>query len=274
MTLIIPANFFLIVNYFINHNTIRVSIINAFLILSAQIFLVTELLSLFNYLNKFSLFISHFLFATLYYYFSKKTKKPLIEFKSNDIIDKVLIGFIFFITSITFLTAIISPPNNWDSMTYHMSRIQYWIQNNNVDFFTTNNIRQNLYSPFSGFVLLNLQILSNSDLFANLLQWVSHLICIFTTSLICQEFGLNKKIQLISAFFICSMPTAILEASSTQNDILLSSYVLLFYYYQLITLKNPTGTNLIFSGLSLGLGILTKGTSYIFLFSIGITFFG
>ena len=273
MTLIIPANFFLIVNYFIKHNRIRVSIINAFLILSAQIFFVTELLSLFNSLNKFSLFFSHFLFAILYYYFSTKTKKPLIKFQSNDVIDNLLIGFIFFIAFITFLIAISSPPNNWDSMTYHMSRVQYWIQNSNVDFFTTNNIRQNLYSPFSGYILLNLQILSNSDLFANLLQWTSLLICILTISLICQEFGLKKKLQLISAFFICSMPTAILEASSTQNDILLSSYILLFYYYQLLTIKSPSGIYLVFSGLSLGLGVLTKGTSYIFLFSIGVTFF-
>ena len=128
-------------------------------------------------------------------------------------------------------------------------------------------------SPFSGFILLNLQILSNSDLFANLIQWVSLLNCMLIISLICKEFGLNNRLQLISAFFICSMPTAILEASSTQNDVLLSSYVLLFYYYQLLTIKNPSGINIIFSGLSLGLGILTKGTSYVFLFSIGITFF-
>ena len=157
-------------------------------------------------------------------------------------------------------------------MTYHMSRIQYWIQNNDVGFFTTNNIRQNLMSPFSGFVLLNLQILSNSDLFANLLQWVSLIICMLIISLICKEFGLNKRLQLISAFFICSMPTAILEASSTQNDLLLSSYVLLFYYYQLLTIKNPSSINIIFSGLSLGLGILTKGPLIYFFFQLELLF--
>tara|TARA_B100000131_G_scaffold106385_1_gene103196 strand:- start:272 stop:2170 length:1899 start_codon:yes stop_codon:yes gene_type:complete len=273
LTLIIPINYLLIVNYFLARNGIRVSIINAFLVLSIQIFFITELLSLLSLLNTITVFVSHLLFAIFYFTLLKNISKPQIKFFSNDIINNLLIGSIFFIAFTTFLIAIISPPNNWDSMTYHMSRVQYWMQNNDVDFFDTNNIRQNLMSPFSGFVLLNLQILSNSDLFANLLQWVSLLNCMLIISLICKEFGLNKRLQLISAFFICSMPTAILEASSTQNDLLLSSYVLLFYYYQLLTIKNPSGINIMFSGFSLGLGILTKGTSYVFLFSIGITFF-
>ena len=273
MTLIIPINYLLIVNYFLTRNGIRVSIINAFLVLSIQIFFITELLSFFSLLKTSTVFVSHLLFAIFYFTLSNRISKPQIKFYSNDIINNLLIGSIFFIAFITFLIAIISPPNNWDSMTYHMSRVQYWIQNNDVDFFNTNNIRQNLMSPFSGFVLLNLQILSNSDLFANLIQWVSLLNCMLIISLICKEFGLNKRLQLISALFICSMPTAILEASSTQNDLLLSSYILLFYYYQLLTIKNPSGIYIIFSGLSLGLGILTKGTSYVFLFSIGITFF-
>jgi len=273
LTLIIPIHYLLIFNYFKINNCIRVALINAFLVLSVQIFFITEILSFFNFLNIFSIFISHLLFSIFYFFFSKKIIRPQIELFSKDILNNLLIGSIFFIAFITFFTAIFSPPNNWDSMTYHMSRVQFWMQNNDVSFFNTNNFRQNIMPPFSGFFLLNLQILSNSDSFANLIQWVSLFICIFTTSLICKEFGLDKRMQLISGFFICSMPTAILESSTTQNDLLLASYFLLFYYYQLLALKNPTGLNLIFSGLALGIGVLTKGTSYVFFFSIGITFF-
>ena len=273
MILIIPITYFLLVSYFNKTNTIRISLINAYLLLSTQIFFVIEILSLFHHLTKISIFFTHLFFSGIYLFFSPKINKPRIKFKSNNFIDNILIGSIFFIAFITFLIAIYSPPNNWDSMTYHMSRTQYWMQNNSVDFFTTNNFRQNLFSPFSEFLILNLQILSNSDIFANLVQWFSLIISIVTVSLICKEFGLNKKLQLISSFFICSMPIVILEASSTQNDIVLSTFILLFYYYQLCSINKPSNINLFFSGLSLGLGILTKGTSYIFLFSIGITFF-
>ena len=173
----------------------------------------------------------------------------------------------------TLFIALISPPNNWDSMTYHMSRVEYWIQNKALFFFKTNNPRQNVLAPFSEFLILHFQILSGSDIFANLVQWISLIIGLATVSLICKEFGLRKRLQIISAVFMCSLPTVLLQASSTKNDIVASTFILLFYYYQIILVKRYSITSVYLSGLSLGLGILTKGTCYILLFAIGITHF-
>ena len=173
---------------------------------------------------------------------------------------------------ITLATALISPPNNWDSMTYHMSRVEYWIQNKSIFFFKTNNPRQNVLAPFSEFLILHFQILSGSDIFANLVQWISLIISLTTVSLICKEFGLNQRLQLISTVFICSLPIVLLQASSTQNDIVALTFILLFYYYQIILIKKYSIPSICFAGLALGLGILTKGTSYILLFAIGITY--
>ena len=172
----------------------------------------------------------------------------------------------------TFITALISPPNNWDSMTYHMSRVEYWIQNKSISFFKTNNPRQNILAPFSEFLILHFQILSGSDIFANLVQWISLIIGLASVSLICKEFGLGRRLQLISAVFICSLPIILLQASSTKNDIVASTFILLFYYYQIILVKRYSMASIYFAGLSLGLGILTKGTCYILFFAIGITY--
>ena len=172
----------------------------------------------------------------------------------------------------TLVTALISPPNNWDSMTYHMSRVEYWIQNKGIRFFTTNNPRQNIFAPFSEFFILHFQILSGSDMFANLVQWISLIISLTTVSLICKEFGLSQRLQLISAVFICSLPIVLLQASSTKNDIVASTFILLFYYYQIILIKKYSISSICFAGIALGLGILTKGTSYILLFATGITY--
>ena len=173
----------------------------------------------------------------------------------------------------TLATALISPPNNWDSMTYHMSRVEYWIQNKGIHFFTTNNPRQNVLAPFSEFFILHFQILSGSDIFANLVQWISLIIGLTAVSLICKEFELGRKLQLISAVFICSLPIVLLQASSTKNDIVASTFILLFYYYQIILVKRYSIASIYLAGLSLGLGILTKGTCYILFFAIGITYF-
>src|SRR5262249_42724812 len=38
---------------------------------------------------------------------------------------------------VTFAVAVVYPPNNWDSMTYHMSRVAEWIQHGSIDVYPT-----------------------------------------------------------------------------------------------------------------------------------------
>jgi len=154
-----------------------------------------------------------------------------------------------------------------------MARISHWIQNENVDFFGTNNYRQNSYAPFSEFISLNLRLLSNNDLFANLVQWFCFLICIITVSLISREYDQNRTLQLFSAFLIATIPIAILMSSNTKNDLVVGAYALTFFYFQLSFAKTLNYDDIIYSGISLGLAILTKATGYIFVLSIGLTFF-
>ena len=272
MILILPTTFVLLFSFFNQKNSIRISLINSYLIICFQIFFITEFLSFFNYLKGNAVFFSHLFLAVLYYYFLPKLKFPKVNFLSSNIVDKALMIAIIFIAVITLFIAGISPPNNWDSMTYHLSRIQHWIQNSGVHFFDTNNFRQNLYSPFTEFIILHIEVLSNADIFANLVQWFCFIINMVVISLICKELHLNKTLQMLSSFFICSMPIVILQSSTTKNDLALSTFILLFYYYQLSGINSCSKLNIFFSGLALGLGVLTKGTAYVFLFSIGIVY--
>src|SRR6185369_10694518 len=54
----------------------------------------------------------------------------------------LLIGVIGFILCATLATALLYPPNTWDSMTYHMPRVMHWITNANIGFYPTANSRQ------------------------------------------------------------------------------------------------------------------------------------
>ena len=231
MILIFPIAFFFLFSCSLKFtNSLRTGLINSFLIFSFFIFLLTEFLSVFHYLTDISIFFSYVIFTIVCFYFSQKFKLKRLNFSNSD---KYLLLAISFMLLITLVTALISPPNNWDSMTYHMSRVEYWIQNKSIFFFKTNNPRQNVLAPFSEFLILHFQILSGSDIFANLVQWISLIISLTTVSSICKEFGLNRRLQIISAVFICSLPIVLLQASSTQNDIVASTFILLFYYYQI-----------------------------------------
>jgi hypothetical protein len=77
------------------------------------------------------------------------------------------------IITIVGMIALVAPPNNFDSMTYHMGRVVHWIQNQSVNFYPTHITRQLYQSPWAEYAILHLQILSSSDRFANLVQWFS-----------------------------------------------------------------------------------------------------
>jgi len=72
---------------------------------------------------------------------------------------------------LSLLVALIAPPNNWDSMTYHMARVMYWMQHQSVAHYPTHNPRQLDSPPWSSFAIMHLQLLSGGDRFANLVQW-------------------------------------------------------------------------------------------------------
>jgi cobalt/nickel transport system permease protein len=50
-------------------------------------------------------------------------------------------------------------PSNWDSMTYHLSRVAHWLQHGSVEAYETGIYRQVLYAPGAEYLVLLLQAL-------------------------------------------------------------------------------------------------------------------
>lgn len=181
----------------------------------------------------------------------------------------VLVGTIVLVLGITLVTAILYPPNNWDSMTYHMSRVAHWISNNNVSFYPTSISRQNYQMPLAEFAIMHIQMLTGLDLYANLVQWVSFLVLICLAQLSAAELGLSKRQQLLSAVIMTTLPMAILQASSTQNDLVVSSFVVSFGVFMLRMRRCLSAENVLLTSIALGLALLTKGTAYVYCAAIG-----
>ena len=85
----------------------------------------------------------------------------------------ILAGVILLIGSVTLLLALVCPPNNWDSQTYHLPRIEHWIQNGSLEFYRTHIERQLDLPGFAEVLLLPLRLLSGGDRLLNLLQWLA-----------------------------------------------------------------------------------------------------
>ncbi len=164
------------------------------------------------------------------------------------------------------LIALLAPPNNWDAMTYHMSRVAHWIQNHSVAHYPTNIPRQLQLAPWAEFAIMHLQILTGGDRFANSVQWFGMAGSLLGVSLIAQQLGAGVVGQVFAVVFAATIPMGILQGSSTQNDHVVSFWLICVVYYALSAVKQnrqdlPAS---LLMGASVGLAALTKSTAYVY----------
>ncbi|MFV2015113.1 MAG: glycosyltransferase family 39 protein, partial [Candidatus Heimdallarchaeota archaeon] len=282
--ILIIINFLLITSLlYLRKKDIKVAIIQSYLLTTGITLVFTEILSTFNLVTFSGLLISWSTLAVLLIFwrirkygsqkvFNLKEIVGHISTRRSDFAPEILMIFgIVLILVITLVIALFAPPNNGDSMTYHMARIVHWIQQRNVDFFTTSISRQNHSMPLAEYMILNLQLLSKSDRYANLVQWSAFVVLVLSVTQVANFLGVSKRGQLVSGFFMATIPMAILQSTSTQNDIVVSLFCLLFVYFLLRLIKYGSWLAVFYAGLSLGLALLTKGTAYIFCAATGIT---
>ncbi len=167
------------------------------------------------------------------------------------------------------INAIFAAPNNWDSMTYHLPRVLHWVQNQSVEHYPTHILRQLYQPPGAEFLILHLQILTGGDHFANCIQWFSLLGSAIVLSLIAIELGVGRVGQVLTGLLTVTIPMAILQGSSTQNDLVVGFWLACFAYFSVRLLKalEPTPQrwmDVLGAALSLAFALLTKGSAYLF----------
>lgn len=247
----------------------RCSFITASVVWGLIVVAITELLNLFN-LIKFSYVLALWILtililAVILFALVNKTRFSLRSSLSKpSVFSLILIFGVILIVLTIGLIAFIAPTNNWDSMTYHMPKVSHWIQNQNIQFYPTSILRQNHQNPGAEYFILHLQILSGTDRFANLVQWFAMLGSIVAVSFIAKSLGGNAKAQVFAAVFAAAFPMGILQASSTQTDYCVAFWLLCFIYYIIELRKEINWFYFLATGISLGLAILTKATTYIY----------
>ena len=181
------------------------------------------------------------------------------------LVELAMILPIIVILAFTGFIAMVGWPNQWDTLVYHLSRIDHWVQNKSIEFYPTHIVRELFNPPWAEFAILHLTQLGGDERFANLPQWFSMVGSLIGVSLIAKHLGATRRGQIFSALVCALIPMGILQASSTQND-----YVTAFWLVCLTdAVLAPPRDSLSFgksvkAGASLGLALLTKGTSYVF----------
>jgi 4-amino-4-deoxy-L-arabinose transferase-like glycosyltransferase len=259
-------------------------IVTTALLFSSFIVLVTEFLSLFKSLNLMSIAISWTLFCLLLCYVLLQDRRGTIsvlinyktlvvdDYRGLNFYEKTLLWLILIGLLLLLFQGIIYPPNNWDSLTYHMSRIMYWLSNESVEHFPTHIIRHLYQPPFAEFFILNLNLLNGNDYLSNSVQWLFLVFTVIATWSLLDFFPVNRFYKLLAAILIITIPAVELQSSTTKNDIVCGFFIITALYFTIRTYYEPSLKNFFFLGLAIGLGVLTKGTAYLFLAPILVLF--
>ena len=255
------------------------------LLQSLLIVFITELLSAFHQLTFAGFFVSWCIVLGLIatYTFTKKNRAGAFAqacyisvkktCKSLPLPEKVLLCGPCILLLLVFVQGIIYPPNNWDSLTYHLARIPHWLSQRSLAPYPTHIIRQIYQPPFAEYAILNLDILNHGDTFSASIQFSFFLFLLITIVQTAKKIGLSLYYQLLALFLAATLPEVLLQASSTQNDIVECFFVATAYYFTLKSIKENHFSNYLFLGLSAGLALLTKATGYIYLAPV-LLYFG
>jgi hypothetical protein len=146
-----------------------------------------------------------------------------------------------------------------------MTRVVHWAQNGSLNHYATAYNHQNFMPPSSEIAILHLRVLWGSDRPANLVQWASMVGSVLTVAGIAKLLGAGRKSHLLAATFAISVPMGILQATSTQNDLVTTFWLVsLAFLVVLSKQRTPQSFELLILGIVLGLGMLTKATFYIY----------
>lgn len=169
------------------------------------------------------------------------------------------------VLAVVALTAIVAVPNTFDSMTYHLGRVAHWRANHGVAFYATGIPRQLYQAPGAEYLVAQLYVLFDGDRWVNMVQWSALVGSALGVSSIAGRLGADRKGQLLAALACVTLPMAVLQGSSTQNDLVATLWVVCSVVFGSRLAASWRLPAALLTGTSLGLALLTKATTAVFL---------
>ncbi len=250
----------------------RRAFVKAALACGAMVTLTTELLSLVGALTGFGLALCWGLALLAAGAACWRTQAParVLSWARNNVervpaVDLAVLAGLALIVILLGLVAWVSPPNTTDSLLYHMSRVVHWAQNASLRHYPTAYEHQLWFPPWAETAILSLRLLWGNDQPAGLVQWLSFVGSLILVAGIAGELGAGRRGRFLATAFCAGIPMAVLQATSTQNDLTAAFWLLCIVYLILLDPGRRSSLSREFVlGLAIGLGILTKTTFYLY----------
>jgi dolichyl-phosphate-mannose-protein mannosyltransferase len=153
---------------------------------------------------------------------------------------------------------IVAPPNNWDSMTYHLARAASWYQHRSIGYVAgANTERLNIFPPNAEIATLYTFAFVHSDRLAALPQYLAGLASLCGCYAISRRVGFSRSSSLFATLILASLSQVVLQATTTQNDLIVASFVVAGAVFVLDGGRRGLGL----AGVAVGLAVGTKTTA-------------
>lgn len=232
------------------------------------LYLMTEILGRAGLLSAWGVGISWLLvIAVFVLYKVKKGEKPAWKNSMSGFSLWEKGGFLILcgLLLIIGIMAVLTVPYNWDSMTYHLTRVVHWMQDGSVNYFVTNNRCQLISPVLSEYVLLHIMLLTRGDLFVNCLQFFSLAVCVMLAFYMMRRLEVSRLVCFGSLVLVITAPIVLGEALNTQTDLtaamclmLVTHKIFCFAFEGNFAFDKNTCRQIALTGLSLGLSYLSK----------------
>ena len=152
-------------------------------------------------------------------------------------------------------------PSNYDSLTYHLSRAAYWLQEGGVGYFDGGSVRQLASAPNAEIAMAWTMAVSGKETFVELVQWSALVASALAVYLVALEVGARREHAAFAAAVWCVLPNPLIEATTTQNDLVVSACLAATVAFGLRGLRRRSSAELAMAGVAWGLAMGSKGSA-------------
>lgn len=167
----------------------------------------------------------------------------------------------------SFALALFTPPNDQDTLEYHLARAAFWTQQHAISFIAgSDDPRLSSFPPNSEIAMTFTMISSGSSRFASLVQLFAALGAAAAIYGIARRIGLSIRPAIYGALVFLTLPVVALQASTGQNDIVVAWLVASAVFF----LLRSSRFDLALAGIATALLVGTKLTGPLALPVLGL----
>jgi hypothetical protein len=144
---------------------------------------------------------------------------------TRDPLTLVYLTIVLIVLAYELVLGLTVPPNNWDSLTYHLSRVAAWVHHGGIYWIpNAPTDRMNEFQPLAEQQVLFLFVATHRDFLYALPQYLAELAILVAVYGSARRLGFEVRAAACSAFLLATFALVALEATTAQTDLVAAAF--------------------------------------------------